>query len=343
MASSPMPELLPQSSPAPLPSPPAYSPLPPLQSEPRPIEVQTLNPIASDPPEVTSNQVGSAEWSELLTERRSRFHPLFPSVAAIVLLLAIALGALYFSGTDDAASNAIPNDAVTPSAEITDIGESETSADEVESIGSDSSKAPLDEPSLEELEGNEVSELMDNYQWAWLQAMNDRSMEPLLPYVTQPVGASEDHSVYNIVEAEIFGDLTPHGTRLGGLARYSPENNESIVYEMPAYILNESVKVSDDKYQLRISKRVRRDATVLVDRNEPELGTYPPLTTFKETSYTYNVVRDNGAWKVHSIEDGSAAPPVCYASESFTVKYERKDGIITAQNGNCPGLAPDER
>lgn len=337
-----MPELLPQSSSVPLPSSPAYSPLPPVHSVPRPSETPTLNPIASAPPEVTS-QVGSSELSELLAKRRSRFHPIYTTVAAFVLLLAIALVVLYLSRTDDASSIAIPNDTVTPSAEITDSGESETSVDEVGSSNSDSTNAPSEEPSPEELERNEVSELMDNYQRAWVHAMNDRSMESLLPYVTLPNSASDENSVYRIVETEIYGDLTPSGTRLGGLAHYSPENDESIVYDMPAYILNESVKVSDDKYQLLISKRVRRDATVLVNRNKPELGTYPPLTTFKETSYTYNVVRENGAWKVHSIEDSSATPPVCYADVNFTVKYERRDGKVTTRNGNCPGLGSNER
>ncbi|MBO9597395.1 MAG: hypothetical protein J7559_06200 [Cohnella sp.] len=340
-----MPELPPRS--APLPSPPVYSPLPPLPAEPQTVEIQALSQTAHTADR--SDSTGSAEWSELLAERRHKFQPRWIWIAAIVLLLAIVLGALYWVGigsrSDRASSHAIPDTAIamTPSPSIIDIVETEIPVDEGDSADSGSSEAPSEERSLEELEGAEVSELMDNYQRAWVQAMNDRSMEPLLPYVTQPVSASDDHSVYNIVEAEIYGGLTPSGTRLGGLARYSPENDESIVYDMPAYILNGSIKVSDDKYQLHVSKRVRRDATVLVNRNKPELGTYPPLTTFKETSYTYNVIRENGAWKVQSIEDGSSAPPVCYADESFTLKYERKDGKTAAQTGNCPGLAPNER
>lgn len=349
MANSPMPELLPQSSSAPLPSPPVHSPLPPLHSEPQSVEIPAIGPIPSAHPADTSDQAGSDELSELLVDRRHRLHPLPISIAATVLLLAILIGALYWAGvifnSDNATSNAEPVAvAETPFPTVVEIFETETPVDDVEdSADPDSSEAPPDGQSLEELEGIEVSELMNNYQQAWLQAMNERSMEPLLPHLTLPASVSDENSVYHIVEAEIYGNLTPSGTRLGGLARYSPENNESIVYDMPSYMVSESVKVSDDKYQLRISKRVRREATVLVDRNKPELGTYPPLTTFKETSYTYNVIRLNGSWKVQSIEDGSTAPPVCYADESFTLKYERKDGKTTAQNGNCPGLAPNER
>lgn len=287
--------------------------------------------------------------SELLAGRRGRFQPLYVVLAAIVLLLAIMLGALYWAGvafhSDGAPSNALPATAVsvTPSPTTIDNVESETTVDVDNSADTDPSEVPSDESSFEDLEGNEVSKLMDNYQRGWVQAMNDRSIEPILPYVTLPDSVSDENSVYNIVETEIFGDLTPSGSRVGGLARYSPENNESIVYDMPNYILTESVKVSDEKYQLLISKRVRRDATVLVDRDKPELGTYPPLTTFKETTYAYNVVREDGVWKVHSIEDGFAGPPVCYADESFTLKYERKDGKASVKNGNCPGFAANER
>lgn len=320
-----------------------------MRSDPQPAAIVAPEPIPSVPSTESYDQVGPAEMSELLTERRGPIHPLYTTLAAIVLLLAIMLGALYFSGIEfgsgGASSNTLPTAAayVTPSETTAAVGESEAPIAEEGSPAPESSASPPDGLSPEELEGREVSELMDNYQQAWVDAMNDRSMEPLLPYVTHPVSASEENSVYNIVEAEIYGDLTPSGTRLGGLARYSPENDESIVYGMPTYMLNESVKISDDKYQMRINKRVRRDATVLVNRNKPELGTFPPLTTFKETSYTYNVVRANGAWKVQSIEEGSSAPPVCYADESFTSKYERKDGKTTAQNGNCPGLAPSDR
>ena len=342
VANSPMPELLPLSSSAPLPPPPVYSPLPPLHTEPQSVEIPAFEPIPSAHPTDKLDQANSEELSELLAERRHRFRPLYFSIAAFVLLLAILLGALYWAGSifqsDDATSNSGPTAvavAETPSPIVIDIVETETPVAEAE--------APSNGPSLEELEGDEVSELMDNYQQAWVQAMNERSMEPLLPYVTLPASVSDEYSVYNIVEAEILGDLTPSGTRLGGLVRYSPDNDESIVYDMPVYIVSESAKVSEDMYQLRINKRVRRDATVLVNRSKPELGTYPPLTTFKETSYTYNIVRENGVWKVESIEDGSSAPPVCYADESFTLKYERKDGKSTVQNGNCPGLAPNER
>ncbi len=349
--SSPMPEPPPQS--APLASPPVYSPLPPLHSEPQRVEIPALEPIPSAQPadisESESDPPDSAERSELLAESRHRYHPISIWIMAIVLFLAIILGGLYWAGvdfkSDFAPSNGTPaaTAPIKPSPTIIDIVDKETPAYEIDSAGTDPSEAPSDGLSLDELEASEVSELMDNYQLAWVQAMNERSMDPLLPYVTEPVSTSDENSVFYIVEAEIYGELTPSGTRRGGLVRYSPENDESIVYAMPVYTLNESFKVSEDKYQLRISKRVRRDATVLVDRNKPELGTYPPLTTFKETSYTYNVVNMNGAWKVQSIEDGSSAPPVCYADESFTLKYARKDGKTTAQNGNCPGLPPNER
>lgn len=264
-------------------------------------------------------------------------------------MLAIILGVLYSTGIDFknkvSPSNASPSTDVAseserPSAAVTD-SESETPTSEEETADSDPSDAPANELSPEALEGREVSELMNDYQLAWLQAMNDRSMEPLLPYVTKPDNAAEGNSVYNIVEAEIFGDLTPSGLRVGGLVRYLPESKESVIYELSEYKLFESVKVSEDRYKLRIEKRVRRDAAVLVNRKKPELGTYPPLTTYKETTYTYNVVREDEVWKIQSIDD--ATIPVCYADSSYTVIYERMDGKTLPSNGNCPGLAPSER
>ncbi|MFC5529004.1 vWA domain-containing protein [Cohnella yongneupensis] len=190
------------------------------------------------------------------------------------------------------------------------------------------------------LDNRDVSDAMQKYQIAWSQAMNARSMDPLVPYVTLPLDALDKNSVYNIVDAQINGDITSSGSRSGGLVNL--KYDESVVYNIPDYKLVDANKVSNDLYQLRVEKRVQRDATVLVNRNKPELGTYPPLTTYKETAYTYNVVRDDGAWKVQSVEEENVVP-VCYMDSTYTEKYDRQDHANTQANGNCPGVAPKER
>ncbi|EFM10625.1 von Willebrand factor type A [Paenibacillus curdlanolyticus YK9] len=192
------------------------------------------------------------------------------------------------------------------------------------------------------LDNRQVSEAMQNYQIAWSQAMNAHSMDPLLPYVTTTTNAKDKSSVFNIVDVQINGDIQPGGTRTGGLVNLRTEYGEYVNYDIPDYKLVSAKKISDDRYQLRVEKRVRRDALLLVNHNQAALGLYDPLTTFKETAYTYNVIKSNGAWKVSTVEDDEAVP-VCYVDASYQEKYVRADGKSSKTSGNCPGAASNER
>ncbi|MWC27715.1 VWA domain-containing protein [Paenibacillus sp. MMS18-CY102] len=192
------------------------------------------------------------------------------------------------------------------------------------------------------LDNRQVSEAMQNYQIAWSQAMNAHSMDPLLPYITTTTNTKDKSSVFNIVDVQINGDIQPGGTRTGGLVNLRTEYGEYVNYAIPDYKLVSAKKISDDRYQLRVEKRVRRDALLLVNHNQAALGLYDPLTTFKETAYTYNVVKSNGAWKVSTVEDDEAVP-VCYVDASYQEKYVRDDRKSSKTSGNCPGAASNER
>src|SRR5690554_6776184 len=115
---------------------------------------------------------------------------------------------------------------------------------------------------------------------------------------------------------------------------------EVLFYAIPDYKLLDAEKVSDEHYKLRIQKRVQRDAYLLKNQNDPSKGFFPPLTTFKETAYTYNVIKQNNVWLVDYVED--EAVPICYNDNTYTTKYERKDGKTTT-SGNCPGIGESER
>lgn len=187
----------------------------------------------------------------------------------------------------------------------------------------------------------EVADVMQKYQIAWSEAMNQHDISPILPYVTQNRPETDKKSVYNIVYEQIYGTLTSSGNRIGGLINVNSMYGEELIYQIPDYALVDAEKVSDEHYRLRIQKRVQRDATLLKNRNNPSLGFNSSLTTYKETAYTYNVIKVNGTWVIDTVDD--EAVPICYKDSTYTEKYQRKDGKSSKTNGNCPGVPEGER
>jgi len=141
-----------------------------------------------------------------------------------------------------------------------------------------------------------VALAMELYQTHWSSAMSAADMSILTPYVV--VDSQSPNAVYKVtnIQVQSLSQLKKDGTEME--------------YATPVYETLDSQKISDTHYQLQISKRVKRTV---------QKGGKTTSTTFKETAYTYNLIKEDDNWLVDSTVE-SSVPETCYTDETYTVK-----------------------
>lgn len=140
----------------------------------------------------------------------------------------------------------------------------------------------------------DVARVMEMYQVNWSAAMSSGDMSYLEPYVV--VGSSSPNNVYGIVQKQVKS------------LNEARQTGSYYEFGIPIYQMIDAKKVSDNKYQLKVKKHFTRTST----HNGKTGG-----TVFKETAYTYNVVKQQGNWLVDSTVE-SKVPEVCYTDDSFS-------------------------
>lgn len=140
----------------------------------------------------------------------------------------------------------------------------------------------------------DVARVMEMYQVNWSAAMSSGDMSYLEPYVV--AGSSSANNVYGIVQKQVKS------------LNEARQTGSYYEFGIPIYQMIDATKVSDNKYQLKVKKHFTRTST----HNGKTGG-----TVFKETAYTYNVVKQQGNWLVDSTVE-SKVPEVCYTDDSFS-------------------------
>lgn len=140
----------------------------------------------------------------------------------------------------------------------------------------------------------EVARAMDNYQINWSASMSSGDISYLQPYVTYDT--TSKNAVYKIVNDQLIA------------LNQAKANGSETTFSTPVYKLLDAKKVKDDLYQLQITKYFKRS----IYKN----GALSD-TTYKSTSYTYNVVKQDGVWLVDSTEE-TKVPETCYIGETYT-------------------------
>lgn len=140
----------------------------------------------------------------------------------------------------------------------------------------------------------EVARAMENYQINWSASMSSGDISYLQPYVTYDT--TSKNAVYKIVNDQLIA------------LNQAKANGSETTFSIPIYKLLDAKKVSDDLYQLQVTKYFKR--TIYKNGALSD-------TAYKSTSYTYNVVKQNGVWLVDSTEE-TKVPETCYIDETYT-------------------------
>ncbi|MDQ0194136.1 VWA domain-containing protein [Paenibacillus wynnii] len=146
------------------------------------------------------------------------------------------------------------------------------------------------------LDDPDVATAMEMYQINWSAAMSSGDISYLSPYVT--VNSQSANSVYNIVLNQVNSINEAKNT------------GSYFEFDVPIYRLEDALKVTPEHYQLKLKKRFKR--TVY------ENGSIEN-TAFKETAYTYNVVKQDNSWLVDSTVE-SKVPEICYVDDTYLTK-----------------------